>query len=94
VVRRSLAEKIGHILPTDVKEVTLADGETKLNVMGYIPTSTSIEGAPIDDVAYVIEKLAEELIIGAKVMGFYYIKLDMAKNKVTIGKNYTSFELY
>jgi len=70
----------------------LADGETKLNVMGYIPTS--IKGAPIDDVAYVIEKLAEELITGAKVMGFYDIKLDMAKNKVTIGKNYTSFELY
>jgi len=59
-VRRSLAEKIGHTLPTDVKEVTLADGETKLNVMGYIPISTSIEGAPIDDVVYVIERIVNE----------------------------------
>ena len=94
VVRRGLAEKIGHMLPTDVKEVTLTEGGTKLNVIGYIPISTSIEGVPIDDVAYVIEKLAEEIIIGAKVMRFYDIKLDLAKNKVTIGKNYTSFELY
>ena len=81
VVRRSLAEKIGNILPTDVKEVTLADGETKLKVIGYIPISTSIERTPIDDVAYVIERLAEELIIGARVMEFYDIKLDLTKTR-------------
>ncbi|HID17742.1 TPA: hypothetical protein EYP26_05565 [Candidatus Bathyarchaeota archaeon] len=33
VVRRDVAEKIGYILPTDVKEVTLADGKTKLKVL-------------------------------------------------------------
>jgi predicted aspartyl protease len=29
VIRKDVAGKIGHILPTDVKEVTLADGKTK-----------------------------------------------------------------
>lgn len=94
VVRRDIAEKIGHILPTDVKEVVLADGKTRLKVLGYVPISTVLEGSPVDDIAYVVEELAEELIIGAKVMEFYDIKLDPSKNKIIVGKNYSSFELY
>jgi predicted aspartyl protease len=94
VIRRDVAERIGHILPTDVKEVTLADGKTKLKVLGYIPISTVLEGSPIDDIAYVIEELAEELIVGVKVMEFYDIKLDPSTNKIIVGKNYSSFELY
>jgi predicted aspartyl protease len=94
VVRRDVAEKIGHILPTDVREVTLADGKTKLKVLGYIPISTVLEGSPIDDIAYVIEELAEELIVGVKVMEFYDIKLDPSTNRIIVGKNYSSFELY
>ena len=94
VIKKYMAEKIGKILPTGVGEVTLADGKTRLKVSGYISISTMLEGSPIDDVAYVIEELAEELIIGIKVMEFYDIKLDPANNRVTVGKNYTSFELY
>jgi predicted aspartyl protease len=94
VMRRDVAEKVGHILPTDVREVTLADGKTKLRVLGYIPISTVLEGSPIDDIAYVIDELAEELIIGVKVMEFYDIKLDPSTNKIIVGKNYSSFELY
>jgi predicted aspartyl protease len=94
VVRKDVAEKIGHILPTNVKEVTLADGKMKLKVLGYIPISTVLEGSPINDIAYVIDELAEELIIGVKVMEFYDIKLDPSTNKIIVGKNYSSFELY
>jgi len=94
VVRRDVAERIGHILPTGVKEVTLADGKTRLRVLGYIPISTVIEGAPVDDIAYVIEDLAEELIVGVKVMEFYDIKLDPSTNRVIVGRNYSTFELY
>ena len=94
VIRKEVAEKIGHILPTGVREVTLADGKIKLKVLGCILISTTIEGSPIDDVAYVIEELAEELIIGVKVMEFYDIKLDPSTNKIIVGKNYSSFELY
>ena len=94
VIRRGVAEKIGYILPTDVREVTLADGKTKLRVLGYIPISTTLEGSPIDDIAYVIEELAEELIIGVRVMEFYDIKLDPSTNRVVVGRNYSSFELY
>jgi predicted aspartyl protease len=94
VVRKDVAEKIGHILPTNVKEVTLADGKTRLKVLGYIPISTVLEGSPINDIAYVIDELAEELIIGVKVMEFYDIKFDPSANKIIVGKNYSSFELY
>jgi predicted aspartyl protease len=94
VVRRDVAEKIGHILPTDVREVTLADGKTKLKVLGYIPISTVLEGSPIDDIAYVIEELAEELIVGVKVMEFYDIRLDPSTNRIIVGRKYSSFKLY
>jgi predicted aspartyl protease len=94
VVKKEVAEKIGQILPTNIKEVTLADGKTKLKVLGYIPISMILEGSPIDDIAYVIEELAEELIIGIKVMEFYDVKLDPSTNKIVVGKNYSSFELY
>jgi len=94
VIRRDVAEKIGHILPTDVREVTLANGKTKLKVLGYIPISTVLEGSPIDDIAYVIEELAEELIVGVKVMEFYDIRLDPSTNRIIVGRNYSSFELY
>jgi predicted aspartyl protease len=94
VVRRDVAEKIGHILPTDVREVTLANGKTKLKVLGYIPISTVLEGSPIDDIAYVIEELAEELIVGVKVMEFYDIRLDPSTNRIIVGRNYSSFKLY
>jgi predicted aspartyl protease len=94
VVRRDVAEKIGHILPTDVREVTLADGKTKLKVLGYIPISTVLEGSPIDDIAYVIEELADELIVGVKVMEFYDIRLDPSTNRIIVGRNYSSFKLY
>jgi predicted aspartyl protease len=94
VVRKYVADKIGHILPTDVKEVTLTDGKTRLKVLGYIPISTVLEGSPIDDIAYVIDELAEDLIIGVKVMEFYDIKLDPSTNKIIVGKNYSSFEFY
>jgi hypothetical protein len=43
-------------------------------VLGYIPISTILEDSPIDDRAYVIEELAEERIIGIKMMEFYDIK--------------------
>jgi len=94
VVRRDVAEKIGHILPTDVREVTLADGKTKLKVLGYIPISTVPEGSPIDDIAYVVEELGEELIVGVRVMEFYDIKLDPSTNRMIVGRNYSSSELY
>jgi predicted aspartyl protease len=94
VIKKNVAEKIGHILPTNVKEVTLADGKTRLKVLGYIPISTVLEGSPINDIAYVINELAEELIIGIKVMEFYDIRLDPSTNKIIVGKNYSSFELY
>lgn len=94
VIKRSLAELAGLILPTGVRELTLADGKTKLKVGGSVQISTVLEGSPIDDIAYVVEELAEELIIGVKVMEFYDIKLDPANDRIIVGRNYTSAELY
>lgn len=68
----------------------LADGKTRLRVLGYIPISTIIENFTIDDIAYVIEDLAEDLIIGFKVMEFYEIRLDPLTNKIIVGKNCSS----
>jgi hypothetical protein len=45
-----------------------------------------LEGSRIDDIAYVIEGLAEELIVGARVMEFYDIELDPSTNRIIVGK--------
>jgi predicted aspartyl protease len=55
VVRRDVAEKIGHILPTDVREVTLANGKTKLKVLGYIPISTPSSFTYVVNMPYMIK---------------------------------------
>jgi hypothetical protein len=88
-----VAEKVGHTLPTGLKGVMLADGKAALKVPSHIPISTTIVGAPIDDIAYVIGDLAEELIVGVRVMKFYGM-LNPLTNTISVGKNYTSFELY
>lgn len=61
---------------------------------GYIPISTVIEGAPVDDIACVVESLAEEPIVGVKATGFYDTKLDPSAGRVTVGRSYSTFELY
>lgn len=94
VMKKDVAEKVGYILPADVKEVTLADGETKIKVLGYIPISMMLEGLTHRRHSLRYRELAEELIVGVKVMGFYGIKLNPSTNKLVVGKNYSSFELY
>jgi hypothetical protein len=47
-----------------VKEVTLVERRTALKVLSYIQILKTVEGSPIDDIAYVIEELAEELFRG------------------------------
>lgn len=48
----------------------------------------------MDDIAYVVGDLAEELIVGVRVMEFYDIKLDPSTNRVIVGNNHSTFELY
>ena len=66
--------------------VTSADRKAKLKVSRLHPISTVLEGSRIDDIAYVIEGLAEELIVGARVMEFYDIELDPSTNRIIVGK--------
>jgi hypothetical protein len=47
-----------------VKEFTLVERRTALKVLNYIQILKTLEGSPIDDIAYVIEELAEELFRG------------------------------
>jgi hypothetical protein len=47
-----------------VKEFTLVEGRTAQKVLNYIQILKTVEGSPIDDIAYVIEELAEELFRG------------------------------
>jgi hypothetical protein len=47
-----------------VKEFTLVERRTAQKVLNYIQILKTVEGSPIDDIAYVIEELAEELFRG------------------------------
>jgi hypothetical protein len=47
-----------------VKEFTLVERRTALKVLDYIQILKTLEGSPIDDIAYVIEESAEELFRG------------------------------
>ncbi len=93
-IKLHIAEKIGLLNPV-IKplEFTLGGGENKLIVNEKIILEIEINGVTISDEALVSEKLSEDMIIGAKTMQAWRIKLDLEKDEVIIDPKVTELKL-
>ena len=84
-VRRDIAERLGDIVGT-VRPLrfTMADGREAFTVDQMINLDVMVGEIPLIYNYYVVDELAEELIIGADMMQRWKISLDLDNESVTI----------
>ncbi|HME51971.1 MAG TPA: retropepsin-like aspartic protease [Candidatus Lokiarchaeia archaeon] len=92
-IRMDTCTAIGDLIPFKdehgkkvTKPITLADGETRLLAIGTCTFDTKVNDIDIRDEAWVVEKLGQELIIGADTLQRYGIQLEYAEKEAGGGK--------
>lgn len=85
LVRRDIAEILGeaHNRPTPMRFM-MADGQEGSSASQTIDLDIDIDGTTLRHTFYVMDDLAEEIIIGADLMQTWKISLDMEKEEVAI----------
>jgi len=93
-IRRDIVEDVATRikLPTSMK-FKMGDGETFLEAKECCNIWISVNGCTIWDDVVVVDKLSEEMIIGAKTLQGWRIKLDLENDKVIIDKKVTEMKL-
>jgi predicted aspartyl protease len=93
-IRKDIAEKLGDIIKFPKKmEFKLGDGESKIIINEKIILEIEINGVTISDEVLVSDKLSEDMIIGAKTMQAWRIKLDMENEKILIDPKVAELKL-
>jgi len=84
-VRRDIAEILGeaHNRPTPMRFM-MADGQEGASASQTIDLDIDIDGTTLRHSFYVMDDLAEELIIGADMMQTWKISLDLENEAVSI----------
>ena len=84
-VRRDIAEILGesHTRPTPMRFLTF-DGQEGASASQTIDLDIDIDGTILRHTFYVMDDLAEEIIIGADMMQTWKISLDMENEAVSI----------
>ena len=84
-VRRNVAGNLGNIVRTLLPMTfTMADGRGTLTVDQDVALYIDVDGTPLMYRFFVVDDLAEELIIGADMMQRFKISLDLDNESVTI----------
>ena len=84
-VRRNVAENLGTVVRTLLPMTfTMADGRGSLTVDQDVALYIDVDGTPLMYRFFVVDDLAEELIIGADMMQRFKITLDMDNEAVSI----------
>jgi hypothetical protein len=93
-ITRKTAEKLGSIekLPDPMEFETAREGD-KISVKESITLDFYIEGIRLSDEFFIIEDLYEEVIIGAKTMQAWRLKLDFAQDRVLVDQRMTRLML-
>jgi hypothetical protein len=94
LVRRSVVQGVA----TEVKmprqvSFRLGDGEGQLTTQRWVPLVINVKGVEISDNVAVVEKLAEDLIVGAGTLQKWRIKLDLENDDVLIDPRVTELKL-
>jgi hypothetical protein len=84
-VRRDVAENLGTIVHT-LRSITfaMADGRGTFTVDQDVALYIDVDGAPLLYHFFVVDDLAEELVVGADMMQRFKISLDMDDESVSI----------
>ena len=84
-IRRDIAEILGetHTRPTPMRFMAF-DGQEGVSASQTIDLDIDIEGTVLRHTFYVMDDLAEEIIIGADMMQTWKISLDMESETVSI----------
>ncbi|MEW6481748.1 MAG: retropepsin-like aspartic protease [bacterium] len=90
LIREDIAGKVSTIvnLPQPLY-FKMADGEGILKANKCIPLSITLDGCTIRDEVIVVDKLTDDMIIGAGTMQKYRIKLDLENERVIIDPKVT-----
>ena len=84
-VRRDIAETLGDVMRTPrAMTFTMADGRETFTVDRDVTLYIDVDGTPLMHHFFVVDELAEELIIGADMMQRFKISLDLDNESVTI----------
>ena len=84
-VRRNIAEPLGAIVPSPIPMTfTMADGQEAFKVDRSIQLAVTVDDLQLLYTFFVVDELAEELIIGADMMQRWKISLDLDNEAVSI----------
>lgn len=94
LIRRSVVENVA----TEVRmprpvSFLLGDGEGQLTAERWVPLVLNVKGVEISDNIVVVDKLAEELIVGAGTLQKWRIKLDLENDDVLIDPRVSELKL-
>lgn len=93
-MRRSVVEKVAtEVKMPRVRTFQLGDGEGQLITETWVPLSIAVKGVEISDNVVVVDKLAEDLIIGAGTLQKWRIKLDLENDDVLIDPRVAELKL-
>ena len=84
-LRRDIAQRVGTIVatPTAIK-FTMADGRGTLEVGDVITLDIVIGDVTVFFTVYVVDELAEEMIIGADMLQRWKIRLDPEQEQISV----------
>ena len=93
-IKKGLAEKLGNIekLPTQLEFETAKEGES-VTVNEAVRLDFYIEGIRLSDEFFITENLSEDVIIGAKTMQAWRLKLDFEHDRVLVDQRVTRLML-
>ena len=93
-IRKDLAQELETILPLpESLELGTAEPERKLIVKERVSLDFHLDGYRFSDEFMVIEKLSEKVIIGAKTLQSWRLKLDFENDRVVIDPRATKIRL-
>ena len=82
-IRPELAERLAHVEPLRrPKELGTADENTTVRVTARVALDFELDGVVLSDEFMVVPNLRREVIIGAKTMQAWRIKVDMEKEQI------------
>ena len=93
-IKSELAKKLGNIekLPTSLSFETAKEGD-EITVEERVTLDFYIEGIRLSDEFFICDTLSEDVIIGAKTMQAWRLKLDFENDRVLVDQKVTRLML-